>query len=244
MKHSIIILMASMLLSILCISCGDDDDDDDNLVITVDDAAEYVAASMAVATYGAVYNLDYMSEQIVELIDCNESESETRTDSETSNNGNIMVEFTISEDYSRTCSEGSEVITYTFNADQNTTSERRDSDTEILGSWTISGVESSATAFTYNGTYSRGGEWTYNLEDNHTDNVTASFVYSNVKANKDDNIIFEGNATFSLVGTSTVYDPFTYEGTIVFLADNLCIATFSTGEQYEIDLNTGDVTPI
>lgn len=234
-----------LLIALLGTSCGDDDNnEDDTLVITVDDAAEYVAASMALATYGAVYNMDYVADQITELVDCNESESDNRTDTETSSNGEIMVNLTISESYSRICEGDSETINYNFNADQTTTSERLDSDTEILGAWTITGAESTATAFNYNGNYSRGGEWTYNLEDNHTDNVTSSFTYTNVKANKDDNIIFEGTSTFSLIGNSTVYEPFSYEGDIEFQSDNKCIATFSTGERYEINLNTGDVTPL
>ncbi len=65
-------------------TCGFSYGDDGNLGITVDDAAKYVAASMAVGTRGSVYNMDYMAEQIVELIDYNESESNIRTDMVTS----------------------------------------------------------------------------------------------------------------------------------------------------------------
>lgn len=238
------VLGVLLILAIICTGCEDDDTIDDTVIITADDAIEYVAASMAVATYGAVDNMDYVAEEITKLIDCNESESNIRTDNETSNNGEVTVNFTISENYSRVCSEGSELINYSFNADQVTSSERIDSDTEILGVWTVDGVETTSNEYVYNGNYSRGGDWTYNLEDNHTDEVTSSFVYSNVKANKEDNVLFEGTSTFTLVGNSTVYDPFSYEGNIVFQADNTCIATFSTGEQYEIDLNTGEVTPL
>jgi hypothetical protein len=74
--------------------------------------------------------------------------------------------------------------------------------------------------------------------------VTVSFVFSDIKSNKEDNIIFEGTSTFSIVGNSTVYEPFSYEGSVVYLEDNISIATFSSGEQYEIDLNTGEVTPL
>ncbi|MDX2302432.1 MAG: hypothetical protein NW226_06505 [Microscillaceae bacterium] len=229
-----------VLLSLLFVSCNDDADDP--VVITVDDAAEYVAASMAIATYGAVNNMNYVSEQIVELVECGGSQSDTRT--ETANNGDITVNFTINEEYSLACNEGSEVIDYEFTGNQTTDSERLDTDNEISADWTISGAESSSTALTYNGTYKREGDWTYDFEDNRTDNVISSFVYSDVKANKSDGIIFSGTSTFSLVGTSNVYEPFNYEGTITFQEDNTCIATFSTGEQYLIDLNTGDVTPI
>lgn len=243
MKHPIKFLFALILLAFICSSC-DDDDDNASITITADDAAEYVAASLAIATYGATNNMNYVSDQIIELIDCNESESDTRTDTETSFNGNVTASFTISESYSRTCSGGVETITYNFNAEQTTTSELLDTDHNITGAWTIGGAEESSTTLTYNGSYSRGGEWNYSNEDNQMDDVTSSFVYKDVKANKSDDVIFEGTSTFLLIGNSTVYEPFTYEGDVVFQANNISIMTFSTGEQYEIDLNTGEVTPL
>jgi hypothetical protein len=194
-----------LLLTGVISGCGDDESTDNTVVITVDDAAEYVAASMAVATYGAVYNMDYVADQIVELINCNESESDNRTGTEISSNGEITVNYTISENYSRICEGELETINYNFSTDQTTTSERINSNTGILGGWTIGGAESSSAEYIYNGNYSRGGEWTYNLEDNHTDYVTSSFVFTNLKANKEDNIIFDGTSTFSLNGSSTVY---------------------------------------
>ncbi len=237
------LLLSSILFLGLFIGCVNNNDEDQT--ITVDNAAEYVAASMAIATYGAVYNMDYVADQILNLVDCNESESQTRTNNETSNDGSINLTSTVTENYSRICSaDGTEDIAYTFDIDQMTTSERLLTDNQVLGSWTISGVESASAAYNYNGIYSRGGDWTYNLEDNRIDNVINSFVYTNLKANKSDNVIFEGTATFTLVGSSTIYDPYSYEGDIVFQAGNICIATFSTGEKYQIDLNTGDIEPL
>jgi hypothetical protein len=244
MNQKLKLLTCIILLAFTVTNCSDDDDDAETVVITVDDAAEYVAATLTIATYGAVYNMNYVAEQITDLIDCNESESDVRTETETSNNGDITVNFTINESYSRLCSGSTEAINYNFSADQTTTSDRVDSDTKLSGVWTITGAESTSSVYVYNGNYTRGGEWTYNLEDNHTDNVTASYVFNNVKANKDDSVIFEGTSTFSLAGFSTIYEPFSYEGSILFQADNTCIVTFSTGEQYKIDLNTGDVVPL
>jgi hypothetical protein len=119
-----------------------------------------------------------------------------------------------------------------------------DTDHTIIGAWTISGAESSSTSLTYDGSYSRGGTWVYHNQDGRVDNSTTSFIYTNVRANKSDGIIFEGTSTFNINGSSSISEPYTYEGDIIFLADNTCIATFSTGEQYEIDLNTGEVTPL
>lgn len=71
-----------------------------------------------------------------------------------------------------------------------------------------------------------------------------STMERDIAANKDDGVIFEGTSTFAMDGTSTVYEPYSYEGEIVFQANNICVATFSTGEQYKINLDTGDVTPL
>ena len=106
------------------------------------------------------------------------------------------------------------------------------------------GFESASDFLIYNGSYSRDGEWIFNTQDDRIDNNTTAFVYNNVKANKDDGQLFEGTSTFTISGTSTAFEPYAYEGTVVFLENNQCIATFSTGEQYEIDLNTGEVTPL
>lgn len=242
MKISKITLIPFLAVLFLISSCSNDDDG--GLVITVDDAAEFVAASMAVSTYGAVSNMNYVSDEIVEILDCGESESETRVDSETSINGEVMVSFTISESYALNCEENREQITYSFNSDQTTTSIRLDTDHGIDGNWVVEGAETTSSTLTYNGSYSRNGEWIYNREDNRMDTTNTSFEYNNVKANKDDGILFEGTSTFTISGSSTVFEPYDYEGNIVFQTGNICIATFSTGEQYEIDLNTGEVTPL
>lgn len=243
MRKGIHFILAVVLLSSPFTACKDDKDDD-VLIVTVDDAAEFVAASLALNTYGAVSNMNYVSEQILDLVNCNETDSETRTGTETSSNGNVTVNYTISESYSLTCLNGLESISYNFTSDQNTTSESLDTEHNIVGQWVISGAEAASSVLSYNGGYSRGGVWTYTDEDNHVDNTTTSFVFTNVKANKDDEIIFEGTSTFTMTGTSTIYEPYTYEGEVVFMANNICIMTFSTGEQYEVDLNTGEVTPL
>ena len=235
-------LLTLSVLLVLFTSCSSDDND--TVILTVDDAAEFVAASMALSTYGAVNNMNYVSEQIVDILNCGESRSETRTESETSPNGEVMTSFTISESYALTCEGSKEEISYTFSSDQTTNSFRLDTDHGIDGNWIIEGAEPASDILIYNGRYSREGEWIFNTQNDRVDNNTTAFVYNNVKANKDDGQLFEGTSTFTISGTSTAFEPYSYEGTVVFQENNLCIATFSTGEQYEIDLNTGEVTPL
>jgi len=45
-------------------------------------------------------------------------------------------------------------------------------------------------------------------------------------------------------GTSTLYDSYSYEGDIEFQGSDISIITFQTGEQYELNLETGTVTRI
>jgi len=45
-------------------------------------------------------------------------------------------------------------------------------------------------------------------------------------------------------GTSTVYDSYFYEGNIEFQESDISIITFQTGEQFELNLETGTVTRI
>ena len=135
MKIKLFILSAALVLITSC-----SNDDTDTVILTVDDAAEFVAASMALSTYGAVNNMNYVSEQIVDLLDCGESQSATRTESETSPNGEVMTSFTISESYALTCEGSTEEISYSFSSDQTTDSFRLDTDHGIDGNWIIEGV--------------------------------------------------------------------------------------------------------
>lgn len=249
MKKQRNLLFFAILINLFA-SCKKEDENESTpeqdvvVVITVDDAAEYVAASLAVSTYGAVNNMNYVSDQIVNLVDCGESESNNRTGTETSGNGEVTLSFNISESYSLSCSGTSEIISYNFTGDQTTTSDPLNTDHNITGSWVVSGAEESSSVLIYDGGYTRVGTWTYNNEDNHVDSTTISFNYTSVKANKDDGSIFEGTSTFSMNGTSTIYEPFNYSGSVVFQSSNVCVMTFSTGEQYEVNLNTGVVTPL
>ncbi len=211
--------------------------------ITIDDAAELVAYSLANRTYGAVSDLTYVADEILTLIDCNESESNDRSASESSFDGEISVTYDYSENYARTC-DGSEVLNYSFVATQNLTSIRFDFDQTINGIWSIDGVEEGSTILTYNGPYTRSGLWTFNLRDDHTDNVVYTSSLLDLTYDLDLDRITGGESTFTLEGTSTVYEDYTYGGEVVFQGSDLAIITFDTGEQYELDLESGDITEI
>lgn len=230
-------LFGTMLLTTSC------EEDNNTLVITVDDAAELVAFSMANRTYGAVNDLNYVAEAVIDLINCGESETNNRTLSEDGPAENISVTSEFTESYSRAC-EGEEIITYNFTADQLLTSVRFDLDQQITGDWTVAGVQENAVQYTYNGPYSRNGSWTYNLKENHTDEVIYSTNFIEVTYDPSSERITGGTATFTLDGTSTVHEPYSYSGDVAFSGSDLALITFATGEQYELNLETGDITPI
>ena len=235
-----IMMIALFAIPFMTTSCSEVDEP---ITITIDDAAELVAFSIANRTYGAVNNLNYVANSVLGLVDCNESESTSRTVNEISADGEISVSYDISENYSKTCGT-EEIVNYSFNADQMLTSHRLDLDQDLNGSWIVGGVQSGSTELTYNGSYSRSGLWTYNLDNNHIDNVTFSSMLNNLKADPSDGRITGGTATFMMNGTSTVYDSYSYEGNIEFQGSDISIITFQTGEQYELNLETGTVTRI
>ena len=241
-KNLWLMMMAFFIIIFTTSSCSDDDQSE-QVAITIDDAAELVAFSVANRTYGAVNNLNYVANNILVLVGCNESESNTRTVNEMSVDGEIAVTYDISENYSKTCSM-EEIVNYSFNADQILTSPRLDLDQDLNGSWTIGGVQTGSMELTYNGTYSRSGLWTYILDDNHTDNVTFSSMLSNLKADPLDGRITGGMATFMMTGTSTVHDSYSYQGEIEFQGSDISMITFQTGERYELNLETGEVIRI
>ncbi|MEL6864235.1 MAG: hypothetical protein AAFP19_07450 [Bacteroidota bacterium] len=241
-KSNLWLLMIALFGMTFSTACNEDDDSE-TITVSVDDAAELVAFSIANTTYGLVYNLDYVAANVLEEINCNESKSNTSTISESVVDEQITLNSEIAEEYSMTCDSG-EVVNYSFDTDQRFTSVRFDYDQVIDGTWTIGGVEESSASYIYNGSYDRNGEWTYNLRDKHTDNITYSSVLDQLMADKDSGRITSGTATFSIMGTSTVYDDYDYAGDVEFKGSDMAIITFQTGEQYEFNLETGEIDPI
>lgn len=235
-------IMAFFAIILTTTSCSKDDESQ-LVVISIDDAAELVAFSIANRTYGAVNNLNYVANSVLAVIECNESESNTRTVTETSVDGEIAVTYDISEHYSKTCGT-EEVVNYSFNAGQILTSPRLDLDQDLNGSWSIEGVQDGSTELIYKGSYSRSGLWTYNLDDNHTDNVTFSSVLNNLTADPVDGNITGGTASFMMHGTSTIHESYSYEGSIEFQGSDISIITFQTGELFELNLETGELNRI
>lgn len=227
-------------VSILATSCNEEEE---LVVITVDDAAELVAFSLANRTYGTIYTLNYVAEEVVDLLDCNESETNDRTLLDTSSDREISVSYTISESYSKSC-EGIETVTYMFTTEQTLNSLRYDLEEKVTGDWSIAGVQDNSAEITYNGPYTRSGLWTYNLEENHTDDVIFSNTFMDVTYDPNVDRITGGTSTFLIEGTSTVYEPYSYEGEVEFLGSDLATITFQSGEVYELNLETGDITEL
>lgn len=236
-----VLLLALFAISFSSTSCSKDEEE--ITFVTVDDAAELVAFSIANRTYGAVNDLNYVANNVLATIDCNESESASRKVTESSADGEISVIYDISENFAKSCA-GEEMVTYTFNANQDLSSVRLNLDQDITGTWSVAGVQNNSTSLTYNGEYNRTGLWTYNLEDNHSDNVTFNSLLQNINANPDNGQITSGAASFQMSGTSTIHDAYSYKGNIEFQGNNISIITFETGERYELNLETGTVERI
>lgn len=234
--------VALLLVGLSTTSCNEDEDIVPVLV-SVDDAAELVAFSMANRTYGSVNNLNYVTEEILDLIDCDESRENQEAITETSFDGEINVNYDLTETYSKTCSEN-ETINYSFNIDQSLTSPRYDLEQDISGSWIIQGLEENSSAIIYNGPYNRSGLWTYNLRENHTDDVTYESTFNNLTYDPNTERITGGSASFTLDGTSTIYEPFNFAGEVEFQGGDISIITFNSGEQYELNLETGEINQL
>ncbi len=232
-----------LLVAITVTATSCDEEDETTILISVDDAAELVAFSLANRTYGGIYNLNYVADEVLELVDCNESQTNDRTVSDTSRDGEISVMYDITEEYSKTC-EVTETVLYSFAQNQLLNSVRYDLDQAINGSWSIDGVQEGSAEITYNGPYNRSGSWTYNQEDNHTDDITYSSTFIDITYDPNSERITGGTSTFTLDGTSTVYESFSYAGDVVFLGSDISVITFQSGEQYELNLETGEVTEL
>ncbi|MEO1435625.1 MAG: hypothetical protein AAFV80_08830 [Bacteroidota bacterium] len=240
LKRPIAGLLLFLGMTIGFSSCSDDDD---LIVITIDDAAELVAYSLANQTYGVVNDLNYVADEVLTRVDCGQSETNTWSFAETGPGGEISVTSDISESYSKNC-DGEETIQYTYNADQVLTSVRFDQVLDIDGDWSVQGVQNGSTELIYNGPYNRNGTVTYNLSKGHTETVDYLSTLINLRYDTNAGRITAGVSTFAIEGTSTEHDGYSYAGDVAFNGADLAIITFSSGEQYELNLETGDITKL
>lgn len=102
------------------------------------------------------------------------------------------------------------------------------------GSFALSGLQLSSSAYTLNSTYTRNGSQTSKIGRNYSFTSNLTITSSNIMVDKTTLLILSGSATVAISGTSSGGSSFTYNGTITFLGGNKATLVLNSGTTYNI----------
>ncbi len=112
---------------------------------------------------------------------------------------------------------------------------RMTSDDNASTDWTISNLIT-GSAYTLNGTYVRDGSQTSQVRNRNSFTSQVNINIQSLNVNKNTLLIDSGTATFTLTGSGSNGQTFSYQGSIVFNGNGTATITIN-GETFEVDLN-------
>ncbi len=101
--------------------------------------------------------------------------------------------------------------------------------------WTITGLGSSYTSYTYNGSFTRTGSHTSKLRAQNTFNVNMQMTSTNVVVNKSTKKITAGTGTVNVTCTVSNGNNYSFTGTLTFNTNNTATLVIN-GNTYTITL--------
>jgi hypothetical protein len=102
----------------------------------------------------------------------------------------------------------------------------------------VTGILPTAGSYTFNGTYSRNGNFQSKKDTSNHGSHTVNITVSNLTLSKSTRTITGGTATFSVTGNVPKKGDWSYSGTLVYNGDGTANLTVS-GTVYIINLGTG-----
>jgi hypothetical protein len=121
-----------------------------------------------------------------------------------------------------------------FKGSSTYTATRMSSSDSSNGSFTITGIEPSNTAYTFNSSYTRQGSQQSKIGNKNSFTSTITVNSSNIQVNKTTQQIVSGTATVSISGASSSGKSFSFNGTITFNGGKTATLVISGGGTYTI----------
>ena len=237
MPKTLAFAFALLLTGISLSSC---DDDTVTIVITEERAAEIVATSLAYNTYGLASNVNYVSNQVSNLLNCNEQASNGGINTYVSNFGGVTSSYQFNEIYSKACSP-EESINYSITAFQDIDAVFFSSQQDVSAVFAVSGLEDTSTNEIYNGSYHRDGNW-YSKTFHDSLDVVYNMNFDELRINKSTYRIVSGVSNFDLtIGYSETTDTILFHGTVTFIHESEAQIHFNDGNTYVLNLDTGAI---
>lgn len=108
------------------------------------------------------------------------------------------------------------------------------SDDNASSDWTIGNLLT-GSSYTLQGSYTREGSQTSKVRDQNSFTSDLNVIITSLNVNKNTLRIDSGSATFTLTGSGTGGNSFSYEGTIIFNGNGAATITIN-GESFDIQL--------
>ncbi|UTW66441.1 sterol desaturase family protein [bacterium SCSIO 12643] len=202
------------------------------------EAAEIVATSLAYNTYGMASSVYAVSHEIDSGVNCNEQWSDSGTAHYTSIYGHVTSEYTYDEDYAKICGDY-EMVHYQVKASQTIDAVYFSSYQDVDAFFTVTGMEDSLTIEYYSGAYSYTGE-RFSKSSGQTLKVSYQMQFSDLQIDKSTYYITGGQSGFDIKVDSDISE--SYSGMVVFINDKEAQISFSNGNTYLLNLETGMIS--
>jgi hypothetical protein len=125
-------------------------------------------------------------------------------------------------------------FTAAFKGSSNYSAIRMSSSDSSNGSFTITGIEPSNTAYTFNSSYTRQGSQQSKIGNKNSFTSTITVTSSNILVNKTTQQIVSGSAAVNIAGASSSGKSFSFSGTITFNGGKTATLVISGGGTYAI----------
>lgn len=235
MKTTIYTLLMCVWVLVVLSSCKKEEDEP--ITISTEDASDLIVNSLESDTWGISSQLKetiLITDSYVDPAYCGLSGDSTlikhyggmAVQYDYTFNWNWTVNCTgptvtsIDLNYHGSGNNGTSVMSSTFTSD---------------GVFIMGGVESSVTEYIFNGTYTRNGDFSSKIRENHSCTSVLSLNFSNVKMSKTDYVFNSGTATVNLSCTTSDSQTFTFTGTLTFTGNQNCTITIN-GVTYTVQM--------
>lgn len=242
MKKIILLLFTAGAMILLPVSCntGNDLNQNDVYVFPSGAVADYIATIFSSAAGGINDHLENTA-----ILAGRKYSSSGMTDSNFTHINHdsiaaIKYEYNVNYSFAMLATSPPK-FTLNFGADGSFTGPLINSNTNLTGNYTVTGVDTMSTYYLLNGPGNGGGNQTSIFYNNVSFSSTFRVMFKNVTLDKASHMVVSGSATLSSSGIGPANIPFSYSGTFTFLGNRLATLLFD-GKTYQVDLATAKIT--
>jgi hypothetical protein len=139
--------------------------------------------------------------------------------------------------YVLNCSGGApNNLVFNFNGNSNYTGAKMILSGTTKGTFTLSGLPSTASDYTLNYSYTRGGSLTSMIGQQHHYTSSVVITGNNITIDKTTGLIVSGTGTVNIMGTSSSGSSFSFQGSITFNGGNTASLVLNSGTKYTIQM--------